>query len=102
MEKKLPSVFVNSKANSINSNNKSVYYSFENSNKIIDKKYNSIEIRKKINELFNKSNYNYKVKVDITYFNGEKKEEVIISKNYDYLLSINGERILIDNIVDIN
>lgn len=102
MEKKLPNVFVNSKASNINSNNKSVYYSFNDNKKIINKKYNPIEIRRKINEIFDKSDYTYKVKVIITYFNGEEKEEIIVSKNYDYLLNINGERIIIDNIVDIN
>jgi hypothetical protein len=102
MDKKLPSVFVNSKVNNINSNNKSVYYSFKDNKKEVNRKYNSIEIRRKINELFDKSNYNYKVKVNIIYSNGEEKEEIIVSKNYDYLLNINGERILIDNIIDIN
>lgn len=103
MEKKLPNVYVNNNAEYVNGNNKSVYYSFYSNNKSIkNKKYNSIDIRKKINELFDKSSYNYKVKVNIMYSNGEEKEEIIVSKNYDYLLSLKGERILIDNIVDIN
>ena len=102
MEKKLPNVYVNNNAEYVNGNNKSVYYSFYDNKSIINKKYNSIDIRKKINEVFSNSNYNYKVKVNIVYINGEEKEEVIVYKNYDYLLNINGERILIDNIVDIN
>lgn len=103
MIKKLPNVFVNSGAKAINGNNKSVYYSFlDNKKNSVNKKYSSIDIRKKINDLFNKSNYNYKVKVNIIYSNGEEKEETIVSKNYDYLLNIKGERILIDNIIDIN
>ena len=32
----------------------------------------------------------------------EEKEYIIISKSYDYLLDINGSRIYIDNILDIN
>jgi hypothetical protein len=101
MEKRLPSVYVNNNAK-LNSNNKTVYYSFLNNKTNIERKYSSIEIRRKINDIFDKSNYNYKVKVNIIYLNGEEKEETIISKNYDYLLSINGNRIFIDNIVDIN
>ncbi len=103
MEKKLPSVFVNSNANNINGNNKKVYYSFYDDRKsIINKKYNSIDIRKKINEVFSKSDFNYKVKALITYKDGEEMEEVIVSKNYNYLLNIEGKRIFIDDIVDIN
>ena len=103
MEKKLPNVYVNTNAKNVNGNNKSVYYSFlDNKKNRVNSKYNSIDIRKKINELFNKSNYNYKVKVNIIYSNGEEKEEIIVSKNYDYLLNIKGERIQIDNIIDIN
>ena len=103
MEKKLPNVYVNTNAKNVNGNNRSVYYSFlDNKKNRVNSKYNSIDIRKKINELFNKSNYNYKVKVNIIYSNGEEKEEIIVSKNYDYLLNIKGERIQIDNIIDIN
>ncbi len=103
MEKKLPNVYVNNSAENVNGNNKSVYYSFlDNKKKNVNKKYNSIDIRNKINEIFNRSEYNYKAKVNIIYSNGEEKEEIIVSKNYDYLLNIKGERILIDNIIDIN
>ncbi len=103
MGKKLPNVYVNTNAKNVNGNNKSVYYSFlDNKKNRVNSKYNSIDIRKKINEIFNKSDYNYKVKVIITYPNGEEREEIVVSKNYDYLLNINGERILIDNIIDIN
>lgn len=102
MEKKLPNVFVNNKAEFVNGNNKSVYYSFYDNKKSTQKKYNSIDIRKKINDLFDKSNYTYKVKVNIAYLNGEEREETIVSKNYDYLLNIKGERIMIDEILDIN
>ena len=101
MEKKLPSVFVNSNANNINGNNKKIYYSFYN-NKNLDKKYNGIDIRRKINSLFSNSNSYYKVKTKITYINGEEREEVIVFRNYDYLLNIEGKRIFIDDILDIN
>ena len=100
MEKKLPSVFVNNKAN-INGNNKEIYYSFYN-NKNIDKKYNDIDIRRKINEVLSNSNSIYKVKVKIKYIDGEESEEVIVFRNYDYLLNIEGKRIKIDDIADIN
>lgn len=103
MEKKLPSVFVNNNAKYINGNNKKVYYSFyDNQNKVLIKKYSDIDIRKKINDVFSRSDYSYKVKVMITYADGEEKEEVIVSKNYNYLLNIEGKRIKIDDILDIN
>lgn len=103
MEKKLPNVFVNNSAECINGNNRKVYYSFyDNKKNNISRKYDSISIRKKINEIFTKSNFNYKVKVNVVYINGEEKEEIIVSKNYDYLLNMEGKRILIDNIADIN
>ena len=103
MENKLPSVFVNSKANNIDGNNRKVYYSFYDDKKNnINKKYDPIDIRKKINELFLNSNFSYKVKVIITYKDGEEREDVIVSKNYNYLLNIEGKRIFIDDIADIN
>ena len=65
-------------------------------------KHNDIDIRKKINEILSRSKYSYKVKVNIKYLNGEEKEEIIVFRNYDYLLNIDGKRIKIDDILDIN
>ena len=94
---------MNSKANNIDGNNRKVYYSFYDDKKNnINKKYDPIDIRKKINELFSNSNFSYKVKVIITYKDGEEREDVIVSKNYNYLLNIEGKRIFIDDIADIN
>ncbi len=100
MKKELPKVFVN-KIDKIN-NNQEIYYSYkdnknENQNDII---LNHYEIQNKIDELFRSNDFIYKKKIHIKTKYGEG-DYIIISKSYDYLLTITGERIYINNIIDI-
>lgn len=93
--KKIPEVFVN-KINKIN-NNKEVFYSYKDKTLKPEK----INVREKINKLFKSNDFVYKKKFYIK-TKYEEKEYIIISKTTDYLLDINGSRIYIDNILDIN
>ena len=95
--KKIPRVFVNN-IEKIN-NNKEVYYSFKKE-EVNNEFSNPYIIRNKINELFKLNDFVYKHKFHIK-TNDEEKEVIIISKSYDYLLTLNGEKIYIDNIIDI-
>ena len=99
MNKKVPKIFVN-KIDKIY-NNKEVYYSYkDNTNDIELVNVNEFEIQKKINDLFKSNDFIYKKKFHIKTKYGED-DYIIISKSYDYLLTITGERIYISNILDI-
>ena len=101
MKKELPKVFVN-KINKIN-NNQEVFYSYKDNNikeetNII---VNSYDIQSKIDELFRSNDFVYKKTFHIKTKYGEK-DYIIISKSIDYLLTIDGEKIYINNILEIS
>ena len=77
MKKELPKVFVN--------------------NIIV----NSYDIQSKIDELFRSNDFVYKKTFHIKTKYGEK-DYIIISKSIDYLLTIDGEKIYINNILEIS
>ena len=96
MNKKIPKIFVN-KIGKIN-NNSEVYYSYKDNSK--EEVYSNYEIQNKINTIFNSNNFVYKKKIYIktkTYTG----EFIIISKSIDYLLTLNGKKIYINEILDI-
>ena len=84
-------------------NNEEVYYSYKD-NKEKEDKYESVNIydmQKRIDALFRSSDFIYKKRFHIKTKYGEGDYD-IISKSYDYLLTIDGERIYIDNILEIS
>ncbi len=98
--KKVPEIFVNKLKKNI-SNNKEVYYSYNDNNiyeeEIIPNEYN---LQQRINKLFKSNDFIYKKKFEIKTKNGIR-EYIIISKSYDYLLCIDGTKIYIKDIIDI-
>lgn len=103
MNKKVPSIFVNKLSKKLN-NNKEVYYSYYDDNDdepIEEKVVDEFVIQNKINKLFRTNDFIYKKKFHIKTINCEK-DYIIISKSYDYLLTIDGEKIYIKNIIEIN
>lgn len=98
--KRVPEIFVN-KINKNISNNKEVYYSYNDKNvyeeEIIPNEY---DLQQKINKLFKSNDFIYKKKFKIKTKDYER-EYTIISKNYDYLLCIDGTKIYIKDIIDI-
>ena len=106
MKKKIPLIYAPKVDKKIN-NNKEVYYSYLDNNK--EKKVEKIEkeeilsefeMQKKIDQLFRSNDFIYKKKFLIKTKDGEK-EYTIISKSYDYLLTIEGNRIMIKDIISI-
>ena len=100
--KKVPKIFVNN-LSKIN-NNKEVFYSYKDNDFEYEKEEviipNEYEMQQKINKLFRGIDFIYKKKFHIKTINGEGTYTVI-SKSYDYLLTIDGEKILIRNIINI-
>ncbi len=99
--KKLPDIFVNNINKKI-SHNDAVYYSYKDNYEEVKvkKKYNFNEMQNKINNLFKSNDFVYKKKFHIITNNMEGDFE-IISKSYDYLLTINGNKIMIKDILEI-
>ncbi len=100
---KLPKVFRNNNTGVVK-NNLEQYYSKEDTpnNLELNNKdsMRPIIIKKKINDLFNSNSFIYKVNAIVTTKDGDK-ECTLIARNNDSLLTINNERILIDEIIDI-
>lgn len=103
MKNKVPLIFAPKVDKKIN-NNKEVYYSYLDDE--IDIKEENIpylseyEMQQKINNLFRANDFIYKKKFIIKMKDSEK-EYTIISKSYDYLLTIDGSKIMIKDIIDI-
>ena len=99
----LPKVFRNNNTGVIK-NNVEQYYSKEDNLKanleLTNDSMKPIIIKKKINDIFNSSAFIYKVNVIITTVDGDK-ECTLIARNNDSLLTLNNEKILISDILDI-
>lgn len=100
MNNKNSKIFVNKISKNID-NNKRVYYSvYDDSDEIVVNEVNHYDMQNRIDILFKCNDFIYKKKFLIKTKEFEK-EFVIISKSYDYLLCINGDKIFIKDIIDI-
>lgn len=104
MNKKLPEIFHNTIDKKLN-NNEDVFYSAKNNEEIKEeKKTNKINykksIRQKINEIFASPSYVYKASVIIKTKDSTINKR-IIGRNSKYLITMDNEKIDIDNIIDI-
>lgn len=99
MDNKLPKVFHN-KINKKLTNNNDYFYSAKDNEEVIAPSKSPKDIRKKINEIFSSPTYIYKANVVIT-LKDKKIEKRIIGRNKNYLITMDNETILIDNIINI-
>lgn len=103
MSKKIPKVFVNKIDKRIN-NNKEVFYSYIDKNQkpdiIKEEKIEKDSIMDKINSLFASLNFVYKLDVVITTKDGILNES-IIAMTGNNLLTIEGKKINVEDIIDI-
>lgn len=81
-------------------NNQSVYTSYEPNNYHFNRVTESIDIRKKINDIFNSPNFIYRTKVNIVADNQILTKKVVGVYNNN-LVTIDNEQIPIDLITDI-
>lgn len=97
MKKDIPKVFAN-KINKKIDNNKtySVTEKFDNSVRNV-----TIDVNKKINDIFKSPRYIYRANVDIKLNNGTIKKK-IIGKKSGNLITIDNELIPINDIIDID
>ena len=90
---KLPKVFQNPINHDLD-NDQRTYVSFSDKRKI-DKNVD-------IEDIFKGRDFIYKRKVLITFSDNSSKEEYIVSRNSNYLITINNEKILINKIKNIS
>lgn len=101
-----PQLYKN-KFNSIKSKVQNEYYyksKKEEEDDIVDvhdKKNNTLDLNKKINSIFNSPNYVYQADVNIMYKSGESMNKKIVGIKDNYLLTLDGEKIFINDIYDI-
>ena len=94
----LPKVFINKIDKSIKNNKESYYYK-GNEPIIIDDA--DINVKETINEIFNSDSFVYKTKVTIKFKNGKSKVYEIVAMKNNELISIDGDKIKVDDIVKI-
>ncbi len=66
-----------------------------------EKKVDKLDLIKKINNIFSRPDYVYQADITIMYKNGENIVKKIIGIKDNYLIAFDGERIFIDDILDI-
>ncbi len=105
--KKFPKVY-KSKIEKLKSKIQNEYYYHDNSHdrdlKMTDfknKKVDKMLLLKKINNIFSSPNYVYQADISILYKNGENISKKVIGIKDNYLITIEGEKIFIDDIYDI-
>lgn len=95
----LPKVY----ANPINKNlANNLEYSVSSANTLNLRKVDSVDVPRKINEIFASPNHVYKSKVLIKLLNNEELETIIVGKTGNYLLTLNGDKIKINSIINID
>lgn len=106
-KKKFPTVY-KSKVEKLKNKIQNEYYYHDDNNdrnlKIFDfkdKKVDKMLILKKINDIFSSPNYVYQADISILYKNGENISKKVIGFKDNYLITLDGEKIFIDDIYDI-
>lgn len=107
MKDKFPEIY-KSKIDKVRSKvQKDFYYHADqakiNQNEKIEpkKKTDKLDLIKKINDIFLRPDYVYQADITIMYKNGENIVKKIIGIKDNYLIAFDGERIFIDDILDI-
>ena len=101
MEEKHPKIYQNP-IEKLKTKIQNEYYYHAKSNEENKRRLSKDELILKINNLFSSSNYVYQVDTNIMFKNGENKRKKVIALQNDYLITIDNEKILLDDIEDIN
>lgn len=96
MKNNLPRVYANPINKELKNN---LDYYVSNTNE--DRSVSDENIPRKINEIFASPNHVYKSRVRIRLFDNQELETTIVGKTGDYLLTLNGDKISINNIANI-
>lgn len=103
MKDKFPEIFKN-KVDKIKSKVQKEFYYHNSDESNTDKrevKIDKVTLLKKIESIFSRPDYVYQADITILYKNGENINKKIVGIKDNYLLTIEGEKIYIDDIYDI-
>lgn len=101
MKDKFPEIYKN-KIEKVKSKVQTDFYYHADENKITtDKKVDKVTLIKKINDIFLRPDYVYQADVNIMYKNGESINKKIIGVKDNYLIAFDGEKIYINDILDV-
>jgi len=96
-----PKVFINNISKDLKNNRSSFHFKREDNIEINDSKVDSVDVSKKINEIFNSELFVYKYDAVITLKNGNRINEEIIALKNGELITLNNNKIKIEDIKDI-
>ena len=101
MKEKFPEIYKN-KIDKIKSSVQKEFYVHKNTS-MPDKidKISRIELIKKLNEIFESPNFVYQADITILYKNGENIKEKVIGIKDDYLITLEGNKINLNDIYNI-
>ena len=98
MNNNLPRVYAHPINKQLNNN---LEYHVSSPDDVLIRNTTVLNIPKKINEIFASPSHVYKSRVWIKLLNNEELETTIVGKTGNYLLSLNGDKISINNIANI-
>lgn len=98
MNNNLPKVFANPINKQLNNN---LEYHVCSTNDRALRSVDVLDVSRKINEIFASPSHVYKSRVWVKLLNNEEIDTTIIGKTGNYLLSLNGDKININNIAQI-
>lgn len=96
-----PKVFINSISKSVKNNKEVFHFKKDDKIEIIDESIDIGLVRKKISDIFNSDSFVYKNRVEIVLKDGKKLIEDVIAIKDNNLITLNDNKINIDNILDI-
>ena len=98
---KLPEIYKNIINKRINNNMEKCIINDNNNYEVNNSNMNKIEINSYIDNLFNSNGYIFNIPVMIK-THDKLYDTYLVTKTNDYLLTINNERIIIDDIISIS
>lgn len=107
MKDKFPEIYKNKVENIKSKVQKDFYYhasdekSSNDIRQVSDEKLDRSDIINKINNIFSSPNFVYQADVNIMYKNGENINEKVVGMKDNYLLTLDGRKIFIDDISNI-
>lgn len=101
MKDKFPKIYKN-KIDKLKSSVQKEFYVHKNNNTLnkIDK-ISRTELIKKLNEIFESPNFVYQADITILYKNGENIKEKVIGIKDDYLMTLEGKKINLNDVYNI-
>lgn len=100
MSDKIPEIYKNKIEKLKSKVQKDFYYHYKDNNNIEDK-VDKKTLLEKINAIFKRPDYVYQADITIMYKNGESKHKKVVGLKDNYLITLDNEKIMLDDIINI-